>query len=77
MILILLGLGAAALVTAIILLKLVIASLKALKHSAGRARLIGRVRRSVRAELRAEARRQRAISRAQRPSARAKRALAA
>jgi len=73
MILILIGLGAAALVTAYILLKLVIASLKALKHSAGRARLIGRVRRSVRSELRAEARRQRAM----RPSARAKRALAA
>jgi hypothetical protein len=73
MILILLGLGAAALVTAIILLKLVIAGLKALRHSAGRARMIGRVRRTVRAELRAEARRQRAM----RPTARAKRALAA
>ncbi len=47
MILILLGLGAAALVTAIILLKLVIAGLKALRHSAGRARMIGRVRRTV------------------------------
>ncbi len=77
MILILLGLGAAALVTAILLLKLLVASLKALKHSAGRARLIGRVRRAVRAELRAEARRQRAVARANRPSARAKRALAA
>jgi hypothetical protein len=77
MILILLGLGATALVTAVILLKLLIASLKALRHSAGRARLIGRVRRSVRAELRAEARRQRAITRAERPSARARRALAA
>jgi len=73
MILILIGLGAAALLTAFLLLKLVIASLKALKHSAGRARLIGRVRRTVRSELRAEARRQRAM----RPGARAKRALAA